>query len=371
MMAELTNCAPQLGLPVGSEAFNGTLTIGLWRTLMPDHQLPSLRDRVHSLTLSFEATDFADPPQWNFCQDSALPSVDRASAILGGAECYNRTDPCSMLTWGPRGATAGQGAELQWILWKVSREAPALIVQAFGSESDNVTRFVRLKRPPATSCDGSSALEHFMCAAWIDPQRRASWEAGLLELGRSDKARMVYRNLYAADEFDGYKMRQYFELWRRAGIEPSEIDYAFFIDRATHSGSPPDQGTPELARFRGCLAQDRSAATRNAAARRCLAMSQPHAFQPVDRLGRDVAYYRAQFPEAALSEREHTTWSRHIPLDATVNFAMSDNRLAPPDVLNTHALPPADRPPESATSLTAAEHACPLRIRRPLRPPPP
>jgi hypothetical protein len=50
---------------------------------------------------------------------------------------------------------------------------------------------------------------------------------------------------------------------------------------------------------------------------------------------------------------------------------MSDDRQAPADALHTHALPSADRPPEALTSLTAAEHACPLHIRRPLRSPPP
>jgi hypothetical protein len=338
---------------------------------MPDYPLPSLRDRVESLTLSFEATDFADPPQWNFCQDSPAPYDARASAIVAGAVCYNFTDPCSMLTWGPRGATVGQGAELQWILWKLHRQVPAVIAQAFGAESSNISRFVRLNRPPATSCDGSSALEHFMCAVWVDPQRRAAWEAALLKLGRSDAVRTIYRDLYAALEFDGYKMRQYFELWRRAGIEPSEIDYAFFVDRVTHSGSPPDADTAALARFHGCLTDDRSAATKNAAARRCLALAQPHPHQPVDRLGRDVAYYRSQFPSTALSEREHMTWSRHIPLDATINFGMSDHRKAPPDALNANELPAADRPPESETSLTIAEHTCPLHIRRPVRSPPP
>jgi hypothetical protein len=59
--------------------------------------------------------------------------------------CYNVGDPCAFLTWGPRGATAGLGKEIQLILWMIWKENPALIERAFGAEAGNLQRFFRLK----------------------------------------------------------------------------------------------------------------------------------------------------------------------------------------------------------------------------------
>ncbi len=367
MIADILSCQPGLDVPADSPARRGAITPALWRAIAPDLPPPSVRDRIDALTLSFEATDFSDPPVWNFCQDSPGPIGERPAAILAGGACYNATDPCSMLTWGPRGATAGQGAEIQWILWKLYKQNPEFLASAFGNEFANAERFTRLKRPEATSCDGSSALEHFMCAVWGDPARRQAWESGLLTLGRLDVVRRIYQDLYAAQEFDGYKMAEYYALWRRAGVAVSEVDFAFFFDRATHIGSPPAADSAEFTRFGACLASENPAPSRNAAARRCLSLAHPHAHQPVDRLGRDVSYYRAAFPNEELSERERRTWDRHIPLDAVENFGLSDAREIEEAAILAQPLAPDDRPPEVLTTLTASERACPQRIRNPLR----
>jgi hypothetical protein len=358
-------------MTAGSPAYRGAITTALWRAVAPDLPAPTLADRIDALTLSFEATDFSDPPAWNFCQDNPGTAVDRSATVVAGSACYNATDPCSMLTWGPRGATAGQGGEIQWILWKLYRQSPAMIADAFGGEVGNVERFVRLKRPQATYCDGSSPLEHFMCAVWTTPQRRQAWDRALLALGRSEAARRVYKELYAALEFDGYKMAEYFDLWRAVGLKVTEIDYAFYLDRATHTGSPPVKGSAELAAFEACHATEKARRPPNAAARRCLSLAHPHSSQPVDRLGRDVSYYRTAYGEATLTERELRTWNQHIPLDAVVNFGFSDDREVRRESVRAAPLPRGDRPPETLMALTDVEKSCPQRIRNPLRQMPP
>lgn len=365
-IAQLSSCDHELGLPVGSFAYRGAITVALWRALLPHRTVPTLMDRIDSLTLTFEATDFSDPPEWNFCQDNAGPPAERLRTARAGT-CYNAVDPCSMLTWGPRGATAGQGAEIQWVLWRLARQSLSLLAAAFGEEFPQVLRFVRMRRPPATSCDGSSALEHFMCAVWLDDKRRERWTEGLKFLGGSQDARRAYETLYASREFDGYKMDEYGEMWLQAGIKASELDFAYFFDRATHIGSPPAKGSPERLGFERCLLSEAMAGTRNAAARRCLSLAQPHPTQPVDRLGRDVAYYRGAYPIAALSEREMATWQRHIPIDAHENFGLMDDRPAPQAALASRPLQPDDHPPESVDQLTDVERACPAEIRNPLR----
>jgi hypothetical protein len=353
-------------IPAASAAHQGALTSALWRWLMDGTDEPSLEARIETFVLSFEATDFADRPEWNFCQDSSADDLVEARSGHAPIRCYNASDPCSMLTWGPRGATAGQGREIQFILWQLARSAPALLRSAFGGETANVLRFVRLAGPPANRCDGTSPLEHFMCAVWISPQRRHAWEDGLLAIGRAAEGRRAYRELYAADEFDGYKLKAYIGLWRDADLEPSEIDLAFFYDRATHIGGPADGITGH--RLRACMREHKNALTANAAARRCMAKLQPHPTQPIDRLGRDVAFYIDGFPHEALSAAERETWQHHIPLTAALNFGLSDARPAPRETANP-SITLADPPPQDLSELTPLERACPAEIRAPVRSP--
>jgi hypothetical protein len=367
LIVETVACLPSQLVPAGSPAHRGAVTTALWYAVAPDLPFPTLADRIDSLTLSFEATDFSDPPVWNFCQDSPGPASERSVSILAGAACYNSTDPCSMLTWGPRGATAGQGAEIQWILWKLLRRSPEIVADAFGAEFGSVQRFVRLRRPMVASCDGSSATEHFMCAVWADAKRRQVWDTALLALGRSDAVRRAYKALYAGLEFDGYKIVEYFELWRDAGLRVSEVDYAFFFDRATHIGSPPAKGSAEFANFKSCFASDNARVSPNPIARRCLSLAHPHPTQPIDRAGRDVAYYRTGYGATALTESEVRVWDRHIPLDAVLNFGLSDDRAVEREAVRAIPLPIDDRPPETITDLTDIEKSCPSAIRTPIR----
>lgn len=369
---EALTCKSFRGVPRNSPAQRGALTVSIWEAVMAPEPLPALDDVVEALTLSFEATDFSDRPEWNFCQDTLTSSDTPAEEAARGGKCYNVTDPCSMLTWGPRGATAGRGGEIRWILRKVWRTEPSLIIKAFGSEFENVQRFLRLKGPPADRCDGTTPLEHFMCAVWIDPRRRRAWEEGLVELGRSSLVRSAYRQIYAGHNFDGYKLRDYYRLWHSVGIAPSEIDYAFFFDRATHIGGPPPLEQSEIANLRTCIERQTAAKTAHAAARRCLSLQRPHPEQPADRLGRDVAYYLDSFPRRALTKKELETWDTHIPLVAGTNFGLSDERHHPFKPILPSSSDVRDALPLEDTSLlTKQERACPRSIRSPLRTLPP
>jgi hypothetical protein len=351
-----------------SPARGGVLTLQVWQSVMGREPIPHLQDLVDAIVLSFEATDFSDKPEWNFCQDS--PKEDLPGLLAGSTQsrCFNASDPCSLLTWGPRGATAGQGREIQWILFRIWRREPSLLRQAFGAEMTNVRRFLRLKGPPPDRCNGDSPVEHFMCAVWIDPMRRSAWEHGLVALGRSAAVRRVFRDVYASDEFDGNKLRAYYHLWEELGLPPSEIDYAFFYDRATHIGAPP-QGLTSAA-LKLCIDGQSAARTAHAAARRCLSQQHPHPTLPSDRYARDIAFYIDGYPREALSKHEIEAWIHHIPLAAGKNFALSDDRPVPLEKVVSGASA-GKGPPQDFVHLTDAERACPTEIRVPIRSRPP
>ena len=343
---------------------NGALTTALWSEVMGGEATPSLKEKFAALTLTFEATGFDQKPEWNFCQDSPNPLAVAGAITATAAKCYNQSDPCSFVTWGPRGATAGQGREIQWVLANVIRRTPGLVEYAFGAERENAQRFVGLLGPPPESCDGSTPLEHFMCAVWIDPDRRRMWEKALQSLGKQQSVRSVFDDVYARQEFDGYKLDAYFALWETLGVAPSEIDFAFFHDRSTQIGGPPEVIAGDLKK---CLDGEPAQVTRNAAARRCLARLHPHPTQPDDRYARDAAYYIDSYTPQRLTKAELRMWQRHIPLAAGAQFGLSDDaRVRREDLVSDKTLD-IEVPDFVGTLLTDAEKSCPASILRPIR----
>jgi hypothetical protein len=366
------DCPALRDVPADSAARSGMLTAAVWHAVMGEAPVPTAQDRAHAMVLSFEATDFGDPPEWNLCQDGERSRQGAGKATGNDLVCYNESDPCSFVTWGPRGATAGAGREIQLILWMVSKRDPALLQKAFGAEYPNLRRFFQLKGGGKSKCDGDIPLKRFVCAVWMDQTRRKIWEQALTGLGHSALVRKAYEELYALSDFDGMKLHDYYAVWRELGLKPSEIDYAFFLDRVTHLGGPPEEDSA-VTRLGKCLHEERTKAlTPNAAARRCLARQQPHETQPEFRLARDVAYYLDSYPEGALSEREIRTWAGYVPISAIYNFGLSDAETVPIHEAPVLASLGIDLPHAQSSELTSTElKACPASVLSPIRRKPP
>lgn len=364
----LTHCAVLKDLPANSAARRGQLTAAVWRAVMGKAAPPSVEERARSMILSFEATDFGDPPEWNLCQDGTRAQFGPSHRNRGSFRCFNASDPCSYMTWGPRGATAGSGREVQYVLWMAGRKDPEALRQAFGSEYANVRRFIDLKGSETEDCRDPSAVKRFICAVWVDDQRRRTWEKALAVLGQSTTVRQAYDDLYSFLEFDGEKLNDYYKLWAAIGLEPTEIDYAFFLDRITHLGGPPGPIKDAAHALNTCIATERGQLTRNAAARRCLSHIQPHKTQARLRLARDVGYYLDGYVEGAISSREIDAWGGYVPLSAEFNFALSDAVHHPvPPSASVATLGP-DRPIGTRLDVTPEEvQACPAQVLSPIR----
>ena len=359
-IVSLLQCSRPVDFPSTSQANKGALTGGLWNVVMGNVMPPSMQERIDALILSFEATDFGQKPEWNFCQDSEDPAqVADAAAKHEHVLCLNDSDPCSLLTWGPRGATAGQGQEIQQIIQRLIIRDCRLVQRAFGPEMPHVLRLLQMKADP-DSCDGSTPIDMFMCAAWIDPRRRTRWERALEQLGQSSLTRDAFHEVYAEEPNDGYKIRAYYDLWTRYDLRVSEIDFAFFQDRATQIGAPPAKLD-----LSSCLAEQRDAVTRNAGARRCVARLHPHPGKPIDRLARDVVFYEESYPASALSADETEAWLKTFPLRVQRNFGLSD-AVSVPYTPTASAIVTLDADAISVSQeLTDAERNCPVAIRKP------
>jgi hypothetical protein len=346
-------CPQATALAADDPARRGALSEGLWRLLMPAAALPDVDARVQSLVLTYEATDYVRA-EWNFCQNK--PAYDPKTA---GSACYSN-DPRSYLTWGPRGATAGHGREVQAILWLVKQRDPTALATAFGDEADVVDRLVALA--PAQT-------EKLLCSVWIDPQRRAAWKASFGKIGAMPAARSAYDAYYRTAPSDGSKIQTFFRLYAQAGLTPTEVDYGFFVDRATHSTPPATAAVPDLARQLSAAIAGHDQP--HARARLWLARTLIPANKALaaDRKGRDMAFILdALGSDPVITAEERSQWAARGKVKAS-DAGLSDDRTVPGFV--PAAIDLAAMPKPLTTELSPAEQAaCPAAVLKPLPPPP-
>ncbi|SPL62745.1 hypothetical protein [Ochrobactrum soli] len=340
-LRRLADCKSMAAL-VGNdpEARNGALTLKFWGALMGDVQAPSVDNRAHSLMLTYEATDYVGM-EWNFCQTKPLydPNIE-------GSVCYSN-DPKSYLTWGPNGATAGGGREVQLILQAVDTTSPDTIDEAFVDEAPAVRRMFSLP-----DRDEHRSLETYLCGIWSDQARRIAWKKGFQRIGRIKSVREKFDELYKSSSLDGGKIANFYRAYSTNGLQPTEVDYAFFKDRAAHM-------TVKYDTVRGVIA-DFLKAVPNAArwqVRQAIALNVRPSRQQTDRLGRDVAFY-IDGGEAQLSELEQMAWRNRGQLRAS-DVGLNDVRSYPTFIPGSSVDSSIRRP----AILTAAEmKACPAAV---------
>jgi hypothetical protein len=107
---QVVSCPAGHDLTTDDQSRDGKLTDTLWKVLLPPTPPPDLDSRVQTLVLSYEATDYTQL-EWNFCQTKPFFDPQKPGSV-----CFSN-DPHSFMTWGPRGATAGGGREIQAIVW--------------------------------------------------------------------------------------------------------------------------------------------------------------------------------------------------------------------------------------------------------------
>lgn len=340
-------------LPEGSAAGEGAATEALWALLLPGLPPPDAAARARALLLAFEGTDITRPAMWNFCQNNRT----LYDATAEDPVCYSN-DPASYLTWGPHGATAGHGHEILSILGRLDLLDPLLVDEAFGDEAAAVRRMGDLRIEPSDDDE----LRRYLCGVYADPDRRLAWSEGFARLGARPVVRAVYEAVYTSASFDGGKMRTFVNAWRDAGLQPTEIDYAFFADRAAHTRVRNVEVRRLLRRVLAALPDSPTPAQVRRGYARVARVT--NASQRVARLGRDVAFYVDEL-EGVLTRAERHAWESRGARRASA-AGLSDARpapelrIGPPDPWRATGLRP----------LTRDEAAlCPAPVLNP-RPPP-
>jgi hypothetical protein len=353
---KFTKChAFQHPLPPVSPAHQGAITSRLWSEILPAEAPPSPQQRANDLTLVFEATDYT-ALEFNYCQ-SRSPKTGKLWTD-GDDECYSN-DPCSFATWGPRGATVGGGHEIQTILWEVNETDAQEVSSAFGSEYDAAKRLLAADK---------ESKEVLLCAAFVDPDRRKAWKNAFFKLGHSAKVRTIYDQVYLSKAADGEKMLQLYAVYKALrpliGRDPTEIDYALFLDRATHGGAPKADEVDDLVSELSDYIKSTPEKVSPAQLRWKLIHNLPVSNQQRDRLGRDVVYVYDGLGNAVGSDAIKA-WKERGPFKAS-DFGLSDERFVP-----TFVATPANgygRAPNRDAATQSERDACPSVVLHPIHP---
>lgn len=266
-------CTNYPSLAGTAAATKGAVTELLWKLVSPDVPIPTVVQRAYILAGGNEATDYTDI-EFN----------------LG------TTDP-GILTWGPQGATSGQAFQVQRILQKIDANNPNLINAAFDTEAPAIRRFASTK----TEATATLIVQDVMNKI----SRKASWVKGFSKLGESVTARAIYDSIMNAKGTAGMPeaIADFYRSYWSQCWQPTEVDYAFFLDRAIQMDirqTKTDAAIAAVVNAETRLKKSFSPALR----RRAISAN----FQGMnssmvgDRLARDVVFYIDAIPEADLTD---------------------------------------------------------------------
>jgi len=287
---------------------------------------PTALDRARTLARTLEGTDY-DTVQWNVC-----------IAYKG--------DQGSVLTWGPYGKTLGWGGELMDVLKKLDR---AKVRAAFAAEGAvGVDQLLRLK----TAKDLGVASQHrypgaraLMAKLCRQKGQMDAWERAFARLGADPEVRALYdADAWGEGAWFRTVVNKLSDSWIAAGLTPSEVDFAFFVDRSIHMG----WGAPRFAAVDAALAQLKASVPpeefTNARARLAVADAVRPRAHPEDRLARDAIFLIDSEAELAEAMAQSPTWPRGWKTSwraraniTAADVGLSDDRPEPdwPDALGS------------------------------------
>lgn len=314
-IATLRTCAGFETSDAASDA--RALTPQFWARLLPGSPFPSVADRARAVTFNYEGTDY-DRYLWNVGQPA---------------------DPFAFGTWGPFGATLAQGGEIQAVITNLGADPAgrAIVDDAF-------TQAAKSGDPPASyswrdpfcatprtaptltgsallrslsrplSATDKAALEGEFCSPAY-----AAWPRAFAILGKAPAVIAAYDQHYAVQNRQA--AQRLANLYDKLGIPVTEIDWAFFFDRAT-------QFTTDLVKAETALKGLPSTAT---PAQRRLAISRSsrpsNAKQRVLRVGRDMAFIAGSIDQKAPVTEEWDDW-RYAGRFTAQQLGLSDDRTS-------------------------------------------
>lgn len=297
------------GAPVDEEALH--LTTVTFQAVTGE-AAPDALQRARLLTQTLEATDY-DRLEWNVC-----------TRFKG--------DQGSVLTWGPHGKTLGWGGELLQVLKSVDRDVLEAAFEAEGARGLDQLLALKTRRQLKVESrhfyPGAAGLMVKLCG---QKGQMAAWERAFARLGAIPEVRRAYdEQAWGDDAWFRYVVERLSRSWREAGLEPTEVDFAFFLDRSIHMG----WGEPRFDAVDAALARLKAEvppeAFTSARARFAVADAVRPRAHPEDRMARDAIFLVDAEDELAEAMAASPTWPRawRTSWRLRANIAASDVGLS-------------------------------------------
>lgn len=299
-----------------SELSGPHLTVETWQAVTGAPP-PGALERARILARSMEGTDY-DELEWNVCTSWA-------------------GDRGSVLTWGPYGKTLGWGGEILAVLRRVD---PSLVADAFVQENaQGLDELLALKTKRELGVEsqhaypGARALMQRICKR---PGQMSAWRKAFARLGAHQEVRDAYEEVAWGDSaWFRYVVERLTRAWREAGLEPSEVDHAFFVDRSIHMG----WGANRFAAVEAALAAAKASDPErfgNARGRLAVAAAVTPKARPEDRAARDAIFLIDAEEELAplMGAAQgwpadwRAMWAQRAGISAA-DLGLSDDRPAP------------------------------------------
>jgi hypothetical protein len=156
---------------------------------------------------------------------------------------------------------------------------------------------------------------------------RLAWQNGFVNLGSKPVTRTTYDALYRSSSLDGGKIKAFYDAYKRAGLTPTEVDHAFFVDRAAHMSVSANDLDKAIAKLK---ANSPKWPIETWRARRTIAntIMAGNGDQRIDRLGRDVTFFVDAVGAANLSTSEKAAWANRGKRRSS-DVGLSDTLPAP------------------------------------------
>ena len=282
----------------------GSVPDQAWLKLLPGVALPSPLERTKLLAAGAAAM---------------TPDYDRAVWAWGQAGA----DPAAILIWGPFKATAGGGCTLQKALTALMAQ-PATAQMAREHFKDEAALLAQLlDRSGSDWCARQGAV---LKPVFDDPDRREGLRVILAGLSAHAEVRAGYDAYFLGSS--GYlagRMARYYALYQRVGLTPSEIDFAFFLDRSLDYPPLTD------ALIEALVPKVMQGGATNWRARRVIANETPFTSEGARtfQIGRDAVYWIDAVGQGALTAQENAAWVRNSRLKAS-DVGLTERPYAPP-----------------------------------------
>lgn len=332
--AALANARMKPGFPSGSP---GVLTETVAMRLAPGAG-PLPFEKAFAAWLSFEGTDYD-------CVEIHIPgdkvTIDEYREAIGpelSRVCVDRSEARSGLTWGPYGATAGRGREVQLVLREAITKGVDVAKVFADAGAASFDGFLAINGPISAATDRK--IEEFLGPVLASREQRIAWRKAFARLGQMPEVRGAYERV----AFQGNWLKPGLEVARQLysefGAEMSEIDFAFAGDRIMHRGafaaSRLNTSLEVLRPIFTRLRTEHAIAPANLLVR----LAVIEAYQPTgakelkDRRGRDMAFVVEGL--AANSITVPADWTANYDARASGRmagmFGLADSRPAPAEI---------------------------------------